>query len=68
MSGYKTYHVSQRDNGNWAVTAAGRSNASIVCSTQKEAIKRGKKLARNQGADFQIHKQDGKFRKQNYHH
>ena len=50
------------NGGKWAVRSAGAKRASGVFSTQKEAIARGKELAKNQGTELYVHGEDGRIR------
>ncbi|HIF9068848.1 TPA: DUF2188 domain-containing protein [Photobacterium damselae] len=54
-------HVVKHDNG-WAVKGAGNSKATVVTTTQKEAIARAEEIARNKKTDTKIHGRDGKIR------
>ena len=63
----KTYHVSKRkEDGKWQVKFASGEKAIKLFATQVEAIEYAKKLANNQDGSLQIHKVDGKIRKQDY--
>jgi uncharacterized protein YdaT len=46
----------------WSVRASGSERASGTFSTQKEAVARGKELARNQGTELYVHGRDGRIR------
>lgn len=50
------------NGGKWAVRKAGSERASGVFDTQKEAISRGKELAKNQGTELYVHGKDGRIR------
>ena len=63
MSG-KGQHVVP-NGGKWAVRRAGAERASGVYSTQKEAIAKGKELAKNQGTELYVHGEDGRIREKN---
>jgi hypothetical protein len=49
----------------WAVRKAGADRASGVFATQKEAIARGRELAKNQGTELYVHGLDGRIRERN---
>jgi hypothetical protein len=57
----KTQHVVKNPTGGWAIKKGGSSRATKVFSTQKDAIKHGRKIAKNQQAEFYIHGRDGKI-------
>ena len=57
-------HVVPRKGG-WAVQKAGASRASRTASTQSEAIKIGKEIAKKQGTELYIHGKDGRIRERN---
>lgn len=61
MSKGKNQHVVKHPDG-WAVKGAGNSKATTVTRTQKQAIDKAKKIARNQKSDTKIHGVDGKIR------
>jgi hypothetical protein len=46
----------------WAVRGEGNQKATVVTSTQAEAIKVAEEIARNQKSDTKIQGKDGKFR------
>lgn len=50
------------NGGKWAVRKAGSERASGVYTTQKEAVARGKELAKNQGTELYVHGKDGRIR------
>jgi uncharacterized protein YdaT len=58
----KGQHVVPK-GGKWAVRRAGAQRASGVYATQKEAIAKGKELARNQGTELYVHGKDGRISK-----
>lgn len=62
----KDQFVVKHPNG-WAVKGAGNEKATKVTSTQKEAIKVGTSIAKNQGSELTIQGKDGKFREKNSH-
>lgn len=57
----KDKHVVPHPEG-WAVKSEGTTRASSVHQTQKEAIDRGREIARNQGTELFIHGKDGRIR------
>lgn len=52
-------------NDRWAVKGAGSSRATKVFDTQREAIERGREIARNQRSELLIHRRDGSIREKN---
>ena len=63
----KKYFVSQRkEDKMWQVKLVKGEKAIKLFKTQKGAIAYVETLADKQDASFQIHKKDGKIRKQNY--
>jgi len=46
----------------WAVKGAGNSKATRVVSTQSEAVKIARDIARNQGSELFIHRPNGQIR------
>lgn len=65
MSG-KNQHVVPHSNG-WAVKSEGRERATVVVPTQREAIQRGREIARNQGSELLVHGEDGRIRSRDSH-
>ena len=61
----KNQHVTHRPDGNWQVKGAGNYKATIITSTQKEAIKIATNIARNQKSELVIHGLDGRIREKN---
>ncbi len=57
-------HVVPR-NDQWAVVGAGNSRATVVVSTQQQAINIAKPIATNQGGDVVIHNTHGRIRERN---
>lgn len=53
------------NGGKWSVRKAGSSRASGTYKTQKEAIKAGTKIAKNQGSELYIHRENGRIRDRN---
>ena len=62
----RNQHITPHKNG-WAVKGAGAGRASSIHSTQAEAIKRGREVARNQGSELLIHGRDGRIRSRDSH-
>ncbi|MEM9583652.1 MAG: DUF2188 domain-containing protein [Pseudomonadota bacterium] len=62
--GAKGQHVVP-NGGKWSVRKAGSSRASGTFSTQKEAIEAGTRIARNQGTELYIHRENGRIRDRN---
>lgn len=58
-------HVTRRPDGNWQVKGEGNKRATVVTSTQKEAIAIATDIARNQQSELVIHGKDGKIREKN---
>tara|TARA_R110002073_G_scaffold261538_1_gene424428 strand:+ start:2890 stop:3111 length:222 start_codon:yes stop_codon:yes gene_type:complete len=57
----KNQHVVPHGSG-WAVKGAGNQKATKVTSTQKEAIKVARNIAKNQKYELLIHNQKGQIR------
>lgn len=66
MSKGRNQHIVPR-NGGWAVKPAGGGRASSVHDTQREAIDRGREIARNQNSELLIHGRDGRIRERDSH-
>lgn len=66
MSKARNQHVVPRSGG-WAVQPAGGQRASSVHDTQREAIDRGRDVARNQNTELLIHGRDGRIRDRDSH-
>jgi hypothetical protein len=60
MAGKNQYVV--RNGDGWAVRGEGNSRLTQSFDTQREAIERGRDIARNQGAELRIQGADAKFR------
>src|SRR5215216_1700525 len=54
-------HVEPRENG-WAVVRESHERASSVHSTQSEAAKEGRDIARREETEFFLHARDGRVR------
>ena len=57
----KSQHVVPRD-GKWAVRRTGAARVSRKFDTQREAIEAERDIARRQGSDLYIYRQDGRIR------
>mgnify|MGYP006283606683 FL=1 len=57
----KDQHVTPK-NGKWQVKGAGNSKATKKFKTQKQAIKKARKIAKKQNSEVVIHGKDGKIR------
>lgn len=60
----KNQHVLPNKEG-WAVKGAGNSKATAITSTQIEAIKIAKEIAKNQNSELIIHGTNGQIREKN---
>ena len=60
----RNQHVTPRRDG-WQVKDAGNSRATVVTSTQREAIRVGKEIAKNQGSELFVHNKQGQIRERN---
>jgi hypothetical protein len=61
MSKGKNQHVTKHANG-WQVKGAGNERATVVKSTQKEAIVTAIGIAKNQNSEVVIHGRKGRIR------
>jgi hypothetical protein len=61
MSKGKNQHVTPRQE-NWQVKGAGNSKATVVTTTQKEAITIARGIAKNQSSELLIHGKNGQIR------
>ena len=61
MTRKRNQHVVPTKDG-WAVRRAGSPRATKVFDTQREAIQRGREIARNQQSELLIHGRDGRIR------
>lgn len=57
----KSLHVVPRDR-KWAVRRTGSERATKLFDSQKDAIARGRQIARNEGTELYIHGRDGRIR------
>lgn len=65
MAKKKNIYVVTRPDGNWGVKREGNSRASNVTSTQKEAIEKGRNLAKENQSELLIQGKNSKFREKN---
>ena len=61
MTSKRNQHVVPTKDG-WAVRPACSPRATKVFGTQREAIERGREIARNQRSELLIHGRDGRIR------
>ena len=61
MTKGKNQHVLPHQDG-WAVKGEGKTKATKICATQKEAVQLAKQIARNQNAGTKIHSKNGQIR------
>jgi hypothetical protein len=61
-NGPRDQHVVPHPGGGWAVTPAGSDEAISVHRTQKAALERAQRIARQQGAALVVHSRDGRVR------
>ena len=61
----RSQHVVPNPNGGWSVRKSGAERASGVFTTQADAIRRGKELAKREGAELYVHRSDGTIRLKN---
>lgn len=50
------------NGGKWSVRKAGSSRVTSTYTTQGEAIREARKIAKNQGTELYIHGRDGRIR------
>ena len=62
----RNQHVVPHPEG-WAVKPAGGQRPSSVHETQREAIDRARKIARNQGVELFVHDRRGRIRERDSH-
>ena len=63
----KDQHVTPHFNGGWQVKGAGNKCATVHTSTQSEAIKIARSIARKQASELVIHRPNGQIRAKNSH-
>ena len=61
MTRKRNQHVVPTKDG-WAVKGAGSPKATKLFGTQREAIDRGREIARNKRSELLIHGRDGRIR------
>ena len=59
-------HVVPHGDG-WAVKGEGKSRATKVTSTKKEATDAARQISRNQGSELIIHNRDGRISSRDSH-
>ncbi len=57
-------HIVKHQKG-WAVKKAGSPKATLITTTQAEAIQVGKRIAKNQQSELVIHGLNGRIREKN---
>lgn len=62
MSQNRDIHVTPRDDGGWNVRRENADRASSVHDTQAEAAAEGRRLARQNHVEFNLHGRDGQVR------
>ncbi len=62
----KNVHVVKHEGG-WAARKAGAARASVVTTTQGEAIDAGRRIAARERSELVIHGRDGKIREKDSH-
>ncbi len=50
------------NGGKWSVRKAGAAKVTSTHTTQSEAIREGRKIAKSQGTELYIHGKDGRIR------
>ena len=63
----KNQHVTPHPGGGWQVKGAGNSRATLRTSTQADAIKAARQIAKNQNTELVIHRPDGRVRDKDSH-
>lgn len=61
----KSQHVTPHPNGGWQVKSAGGKRATVVTTTQREAIHIATNIAKNQKSELFIHNKQGQIRERN---
>ena len=61
----RSQHVVPNTKGGWSVRKSGSERASGVFATQADAIRRGRELAKREGAELYVHRSDGTIREKN---
>ncbi len=65
MAANKNYWTSKRSDGKWAVKHEGAHKASSLFSTQEQAWKEARRLARSAGTEAFLKGRNGKIRARN---
>lgn len=55
-------HITPRPGGGWQVKGEGNTKATIITTTQSEAINIGRSIAQNQHSELFIHRTNGTIR------
>lgn len=63
----KAQHVVPAPGGGWSVKKAGAKKASKHYETKEAAVKRGREISKNQGAELYIHRKDGTIERKASH-
>ncbi len=63
----KNQHVTPHPDGGWQVKGVGNFRATARTSTQADAIKIARDIARNQGSELVIHRPNGQIRDKDSH-
>lgn len=63
----KSHHVVPDPDGGWDVRKRGSSRASKHFDNKEEAVAYGRKVSRNQGSEFVIHRRDGTIERKDSH-
>lgn len=58
----KNIHITKRKDGKWSVKGEGDKRASSLHSTQKDALKTGRPIAKKNKSELVIHGEDGRIR------
>lgn len=66
MTKGKNQHVVKHPDG-WAVKGEGNERVTKITPTQKEAIDKGRDIARNQNSELFIHGKNGRIRERDSH-
>lgn len=61
----KDQHVTPRKDKGWQVKGSGNSRATLITSTQAEAIDKATEIAKNNKSELFIHGRNGKIRERN---
>ena len=61
----RNQHVTPHPNDGWQVKSAGSKKATVVTTTQSDAIKVAKQIAQNQGSEMFVHNKQGQIRERN---